>query len=100
MTYTTRSAEYMSHLQDELLRVTSVPGVYHTFKLADGTTVQGATESDVKEHLVGRDGVKGRQHRFPGITNGLEFGSAVEAAGFRFVAAKNYRNQPCTIITL
>lgn len=93
--------EYMTHLQEELLRVTGRKGIYHTFTLSDGQTIQGATESDTKKHLTSRgDFVTGRQYRFPGIGNGWEFSSAIEKAGFRLTQAKNYRGQTCTVITL
>lgn len=92
---------YLAHLQEELLRVVCRTGVYHTFTLDDGTTIQGSTETDVKQHLTSkRDFVSGRQHRFPGVASGWEFDSALQTAGFRIVKARNYRNTPCRVVTL
>ena len=95
------NASYLESLTTELLRVVGRAGPYNTFTLQNGETVQGAVESEVISHLTsGRDFIPGRQHRFPGIGSGWNFPGAVESAGFRIVAARNYRNQPCRIVTI
>lgn len=98
MTYT---ADFLDKLQTELLRVTAAGGYYNKFKDEAGKDIEGATETDVIKHLTSaHDFQKGRQYRFPGIGNGWEFSSALKAAGFQIVRARNYRNQPCNIVTL
>lgn len=93
--------EFKVQLQTELLRVVCQGGYYNKFTLPNGTPVEGATESDVIQHLTsGRDFFAGRQFRFPGIGSGFRFSDAVEGAGFRIVQVRNYRNQPCTIVTI
>lgn len=107
MTYT---ADYITKLQDELFLVAGKKGIYNTFTTrADGRIggdeggriIQGATESDVIKHLTSKfDFETGRKTRFPGIGNGWNFESVINAAGFRLVSATNFRNQTCRVVTL
>lgn len=95
------SKKYIEDLQTELLRVTGQTGIYHQFTLPNGELIQGATESDTIKHLTsGRDYVTGRQFRFPGMGNGWNYPVAFREAGFRILSARNYRNQPCRIVTI
>lgn len=95
------SAADIAALQNELLRVVGQTSFYNAFTLPNGSTIQGATESDVIKHLTSaRDYVSGRQYRFPGIGSGWYFSEAIEAAGFKIVQAKNYRGQTCSVVTL
>lgn len=95
MTY---SAEYLSRLTEELLRVTCRG---EKFKLPSGEVIEGATETDTIKHLTSsRDYYAGRKFTFPGIGNGWEFESAIQAAGFQVVRARNYRNTPCNVVTM
>ena len=88
-------------LQAELLRVTARGGAYGTFTAIDGSTFQGATETDVINHLTSKvDYVAGRQTRFPGIGNGWRFSAEIEAAGFVIRRGRNYRGQECSVVTL
>lgn len=90
--------DYLNNLTNELLRAT---GRGEKFTTLQGEIIEGATESDTIKHLTsGRDYFTGRQYRFPGIGNGWEFESAINAAGFRIVTARNYRNQICRVVTL
>ena len=90
--------DYLDNLANELLRAT---GRGEKFTTLQGETIEGATESDTIKHLTsGRDYYPGRQYRFPGIGNGWEFESAIEAAGFRIVTARNYRNRICRVVTI
>ena len=90
--------DYLDNLANELLRATSRGEKFTTLQ---GEIIEGATESDTIKHLTsGRDYYPGRQYRFPGIGSGWEFESAIEAAGFRIIKARNYRNQICRVVTL
>lgn len=95
------SPNTVTALQDELLRVVGQNSFYNKFTALDGKPVQGATETDVVKHLTsGSDYVAGRQYRFPGIGSGWYFSEAIEAAGFKLIQARNYRNQLCSVVTL
>lgn len=95
------NASYLESLTEELLRVVGRVGPYNNFTLPNGETVQGAVESEVISHLTsGRDFIPCRQHRFPGVGSGWNFSGAVESAGFRIVAARNYRGQTCRVVTI
>lgn len=91
------TAQFIESLQEELLRVTA-RGV--KFQSTAGE-IEGATETDVISHLTsGRTFVAGRKYRFPNIGNGWNFSSAIEAAGFQIVRAKNRRGQSCNVVTI
>ena len=91
----------VDRLQAELLLCCGRKGKYHEFIDAKGETIQGATETDVRKHLTSsRDYFEGRQFLFPGLSTSWEFYKAIEAAGFRSVRARNFRNQECNVITL
>lgn len=103
---TTYQPDYIAKLQEELARVTQRGGAWGTFTVDArachdvGKQILGATETEVISHLTsGRDYVSGRKHRFPGIGNGWNFESAINAAGYRIVYARNYRNQRCRVVT-
>lgn len=90
---------FLERLRKELDRCCA-ESFYNTYTNAKGEKVIGGGEAHVKKHLTSSyDHVKGREYRFPGIANGWEFSSAMEAAGYRIVRAKNYRNQMCSVVT-
>jgi len=90
---------YLEQLRTELERVCTDPCDSGMFLVEDGYDVRGATESTVIKHLTsGRDYVSGRQYRFPGIGNGWNFESAINAAGYRLIRATNRRGQKCRIV--
>ena len=91
-------ADYIAKLQAELIRVCCRG---NKFTLDNGDAIDGATESETIAHLTSsRDYCTGRQTRFPGIGNGWNVESAINAAGFKVITAKNRRNQTCRIVTL
>lgn len=95
---------YLAALETELLRVLTAPdfmGRTPKYTLLDGTVIDARTETDVIQHLTARySPVKGREHRFPGISNGYVFTDAIEEAGFAFVPATNERGQRCRVLVI
>jgi len=58
------------------------------YVLESGEVVQGNTEKYIKEYLP------------RGFPSGQGFEDIVKALGFRYLPAKNKRNQSCTVITV